>query len=187
MILHQQILQPETGPREPWLALHVESLTLALCEQRGHAIHITAIHIIPPPSCVTSLNDLVPFLCADEVSRDIRRHIAGATTRTIQQSPISNLKSQIPDLPPYLLVNSLDGTTPAILHTADPVALYFADPITSTLSPAEHFRSTVDLSVEGWAYWWEDAQRAYHKLTIEFCQEAGIPIPKPIVDSVRYL
>lgn len=180
MILHQQILQPKEGISLSWLALHVESLTSVLCNPIScNLIEIT----VPPPfhGPITNITDTPPHdLCAI-IASDIQSHITGLRTRVATlPSGHSALGTQ-----DYILVNSLDGTTPAILHTQDPVALYLAD-ASGTLGSAERFRSATDLSAEGWAYWWEDAQRAFHKLTIAFMQQADIRVPQSIADAVKH-
>jgi hypothetical protein len=199
MILHQQLLQPATGPLLPWLALHLPSLTLALCEPKGNRITIT--QVAPFPGEITSATPITPDTLFD-IAADIRHHLTHVTTgistdilplsslhtsHSALGTSSSSLASCVFESSVYLLVNSLDGTTPGILHTGDPTALYLADPKTSILGHAQHFRSTVDLTVEGWLYWWEDALAHFQKLTIEFAQSTGTPVPQEIQDAVRHI
>jgi hypothetical protein len=177
MILHQQLLHPTTGPRHPWLALHVASLTLALCKQRFETIHIHPITL--PRGPFTTAKPIRLKEALHQIGIDIQALLPTTTIQTHAEepSPIPNPQSQIPL---SILVNSLDGTTPGILHLADPIALYLADPETSILHPATVASSQQDISAEGWAYWWEDAQRAFHKQTIAFYQACKLPIPEAI-------
>ncbi len=182
MILQQQLPHPRNGPLLSWLALHSESLTLALCEPHAAVIRITPISY---PSPIDHITNVISPASApeDAIAAVIRHHMPG---RPIIILPLITNHPAIGTLPDYLLLNSLDGTTPAILHTQHPVALYFADPKTSLLGPAERFRSSVDLTPEGWAYWWEDAQRAFQKLTIEFMQATNMPVPTAIAEAVKH-
>lgn len=182
MILHQQLLQPEHGPREPWLAVHVESLTIAHCEDQGGTIRIHALKDGTEDFPFSNTQKGNPIAFAMMIEDDIAQHLG--IRSSIHPLPASH--PALGTLPDYLLLNSLDGTTPAILHTVDPVAIYFAQDERGTLGHAEHFRSSTDLSAEGWAYWWEDAQRAFHKLTIEFFAGAGMEVPAHITAAVKH-
>lgn len=182
MILHQQLHHPESAPLEPWLAVHCESLTLADCEFRENKYRVTAINHESTDFMISNVQrgNLVAF--AAMIEKDIYQHlgIKGSSY------PLPTDHSALGTLPSYILLNSLDGTTPAILHTQDPVALYFAQDPRGTLGNAEYFRSSRDLTAEGWAYWWEDAQRAFHKLTIEHLQATGTPVPPAIAAAVKH-
>ncbi len=183
MILHQQLPQPKDAPLEPWFAVHCESLTLFRCKPHGDAVAI--FQLVPETSetAITSCTAMGQFRAAEAVANDLRRH----SEQVVIDTPLP-LNSQLSTLnTPYLLLNSLDGTTPAIMHTVDPVFICMADRKTAILHPTEHFRSSVDLSVEGWTYWHEDAQAHFEKLTVEFCQATGIPIPARIATAVRHV
>lgn len=190
MILHQQLPHPENGTPLPWFAVHSQLLGICLCEQTGNLITITPIIQENPKALISSLSRVQTTYTLDDIGGAVCRHFhqEGFIARGIRlelkaPSPISNLQSPIPN---YILVNSLDGTTPGILHLGDPTALYLSEKNTAILQPTEHFRSAVDLSVEGWTYWWEDAQRAFLKLTIEFAQAVGTPVPEHIAEAARH-
>jgi hypothetical protein len=180
MILHQQLPHTKDAPLEPWFAVYVESLTLAFCRHYGDTVAIT--QLIPEftaPSFTSCPPNDYPILAEKLISGNISRH---------GKNPVINPPSLLSQYSPpeWILLNSLDGTTPAVMHTADPVFICLADRKTAILHPTEHFRSSVDLSVEGWTYWHEDAQAHFEKLTVEFCQATGIPIPARIAAAVRH-
>jgi hypothetical protein len=185
MILHQQILHPKSGPHLPWLALHVETLTMALVSAYGDALRIQLI-VQDSSALITSLEtSITTSEIQEEIAADIRAQ--GATCIIADPISSSSLESSSLASCVYHLFNTLDGKTPAILHTGDPTALYLARPDTAILQHTEHFRSQVDLSVEGWAYWWQDAQNAFIRLTVEFAQACGHPVPAHIATAARYL
>lgn len=175
MILHQQLPHPD-ATLDPWFALHCESLTIAICQPNDSRIHISLVNPTKPANEITNATTRADL---NIIAADIRHHLPHYTTS------ISSLPNIQFPIAPYLLLNSLDGNTPAILHTQDPVALYLAEE-SGTLHPCQYFRSSIDLSVEGWAYWWEDAQRAFYKLTVEFMQATGAPVPPDIAAAVKH-
>ncbi len=194
MILHQQIPQPTRGPLLPWFAVHCETITLALCtsfDNQGRRIQLEVFDHPKDESIKSHLSTALrtPNVVGSMISDDICKHgsfrtgLIEVTAIHSDDSQPSTINSE--PLPSYLLLNNLhDGTTPAIMHTADPVFIAFADPATAILRAPEHYRSSVDLTVEGWAYWWEDAQRAFEKLAVESATAFGIQVPEQIRSKV---
>jgi hypothetical protein len=78
-------------------------------------------------------------------------------TRTLSRDQVT--------VPEYLIVFDANGGHPAIARTQDP---HFVIDINEKLQMlhTEHnfWRTTTDLSAEGWCYWWQDAQAAYENL-----------------------
>lgn len=168
MILHQQTPSPADG----FFSVHCESLTLAWCRPAGSRVIVTPLPAPTGTAAVEILHPVSPDQAARLIAADIAnhgpsRHSAAASTR--------------PDPPEYLLVNSLDGTTPGIMRTVDPLFIVLADPDTGILGTPSRVRSSADLSAEGWAYWWEDARRAFESLTVDFCHAVGTPPPPAFI------
>jgi hypothetical protein len=73
------------------------------------------------------------------------------------------------DLPDYLAVWQNGGVSPAIWRTADP---HFIIPALrgdeTRLGTFSHWRTSTDLPVSGWEYWWEDAHRAWDQMVSQF-------------------
>lgn len=189
MILHQQLPQPKTGPLDPWFAVHCESITLALCtswDTQGKRIQIEVFDHPKDAAIESHLStgirapNVIGSLISEDICKDRKLRPGPIEVSAIlsYESQPSTIDYQPP--PEYLLLNSLDGTAPAIMHTADPVFIAFADPATNVIRAPEHYRSSIDLTVDGWAYWWEDAQRAYEKLAVESAAAFGIRVPEEI-------
>ena len=158
MILTQQVFE-QPGLDECWWSVHVP--TLALIRNSGKGSELRMEYVKPIEGTVAIQSSPIP-------NREI---LAGRAKLTHAQA----------NPPEWILLNDPEtGTTPAIMHTADPVFIAFADPASAVLRAPEHFRSSVDLTVEGWTYWWEDAQRAFEKLTVESVAAFGIHVPEEI-------
>lgn len=182
MFLHQQSAADPHAPLCHWWVVELETLTLARCTTnlRSHL----SIEIVGPdttPDAVSS--HPFTFLPGPFASRLLTEcRLEGNKHRKLTATHI--IPSGAADMPEWLLLASTGGETPAIMHTTDPVFVTLADPETAVLKSPEFFRSNVDLPAEGWAYWWEDAQRNFEKLWLECCDSLGIPVPQDIRDMI---
>jgi hypothetical protein len=86
--------------------------------------------------------------------------------------------------PEWMLMLSGEGTQPAIIHTIDPLFIAFVDPLTSRLDAPTYYQSQIDLSVEGWEYWWTDAQDHFEKLAVEFAMNYGQFVPEYVKSAI---
>lgn|GEM_PF-6762543 len=154
MILHHQLCHPKNGQLTPWLSVDCESLALFLNTPQGQ-------------------RNIQESITPLEITAVIESH----SIQCVGKSALTYAQAEVPE---WLLLNSEDSTTPAIMHTSDPIFISLADPTSAVIKAPEYYRSGVDLSAEGWAYWWEDAQRAFEKLTVESASAFDISVPKEI-------
>lgn len=76
-------------------------------------------------------------------------------------------------VPEYLIVSRIDGTHPAIARTQDPHFVIDINERDQMLHTEHNFwRTTTDLSAQGWCYWWQDANTAYENLAPAFIAAA---------------
>jgi len=178
MILHQQLPHSKSDPL-PWFAVHCETLTLALCMPIGNRGRRLLIAVFPHATDAVITSSLAGMVSAPNVIGELIFADVAKSLQVLLQR-IETLPNPESSLPEYLLLNSLAGTAPAIMHTSDPVFIAFADPATAILRAPEHYRSSVDLSVAGWEYWWTDAQQHFEKLSVESAAAHGITVPADI-------
>ncbi len=165
MFLHALTTTPQQPPYS-WWAIHVESLTPV-------KIHIgsggrIALDIVSHPPSEIPAHSSHPDSVTDPaaLTHDLLTELTATLTphyRLHRSRVVTREDSAVPE---FLLVFDHSGAHPAIARTQDPRCILPADPHDESSLSASFLaaRTTTDLSADGWAYFWEDCQRAYDQL-----------------------
>ena len=173
MFYHSLPHTPEGQSPPPWWCFHAETLTpLRINRLPKGIVRVTAID--PPPGFLPVFQSHPGTFNHDLVITHLMPELAGVDPH-IKLEKVHTLPRAKVNLPAYLPIWDHQGGQPAIIHTVDPMVIILADSKDerklSTTTP--YYRTNVDLSAEGWAYWWEDASLAWDDLIKPFLPTPG--------------
>ena len=174
------VLPPTTGAPLPptpisWWAVHCSTLTPIRVTTHGErlslAVLIDPAHIVLAASHPDSKVD--PPAIASALLEELRTSIN--PRYTLHRSGI------IPPgkvaLPDHLIVFDIHGDHPSVWRSLDPrmilpvrVQTIGGSPV-DILDPATHWRTSIDIPVSGWTYWWEECQNALEDLTPQLASD----------------
>jgi hypothetical protein len=167
---------PPGTPPPPWWCFHAETLTpIHIKTNKDRSLTLSVV--APPPdfSAVyeTHPGPFEPGILRSALLPELHILIPEATIGRIRNVPFATAR---PNLPEYLIVWDVAGRHPSVIRTADPFVIIPATPENDKLlaGAIPYARTSTDHSVEGWAYFWEDAQRAWDDLIQPF-----YPSPPP--------
>lgn len=124
------------------------------------------------PFVSASLEPFSPSALAARILKNLREHIHPE----IKLQCITVLEQSDEDVPEYIDFYELDGDGISIMRTAEPVFLADFDG-QNWITPGA-FRFRIDISAEGWAYFFTEAYEELHELnTLQVWPESAQQLP----------
>ena len=187
-MIHHQAFHPPKDRRKPvkWWAVQTPSLAVARCTIDAGRLHLGHVPR-PVPVAVHLTGDPPP----DNGPVD-KAALAAELLASVRENFDPELRlgrsADLDETPPeHILITDLrTGTLPGILRTGDPCFIAWpepqppltvgpwrvpVDPPCGILGAPVVARSSRQLPVAGWQYWWEEAQDALESLTAEWLAE----------------
>lgn len=153
MILHQ--IPTDSSPLlTRSLVVDTDSLSLArITLSRSLRLKVEALKPSDPdtPHVSSALESFSPTTLAARILKNLRAHVNPA----IRLREVTVVEQAGEEVPEYVDFYELDGDGVSIMHTADPVFIAEHDH-KNWLVPG-NFRCRIDLSAEGWAYFFMEA------------------------------
>ena len=157
--------ETSTTPPRKWWCLHAETFTHIIISSHNDPARpgTFSFTVVSPPT------DFKPIACShpgpfsDEIITSHLLPELGTIIPAPRLGRIDHLPFAKAQVPEYLLVWDIHGRHPAIVRCADPMLIIPANPekVISLAAATPYYRTATDIPSEGWAYWWEDAHRAY--------------------------
>ena len=156
-------------PRNPtarftYWTLHGETLTPVRVSV-GHGGRVT-LNIFLHPTTEIPVFSSHPDgnLSQEAITEEVMTSICSANPRLSHRATRFFTREEV-EIPEYLIVFDINGENPAVARTQDPHFIIAINEREEMLSSEHSYcRTTIDLSAEGWCYWWQDAQAAYETL-----------------------
>lgn len=171
MILHHPSPENPSTLSRAWV-VDTESLSLArITVSRKLRLKVEALRPLDPdaPHISAALEPFSPSILASRILKNLREHLHPA----IKLHQVTVIEQRGENVPEYIDFYELDGSGISIMRTSEP--MFLADHDGHDWITPRAYRYRIDISGEGWAYFFTDAYEELLELNARSESDPAMP------------